>query len=128
MAQRTNRIVSADRLHGPSNKARVLPEPCGPEDIAPTLALILGLQLQREQDSRLLVEMLSGNRDQSIRLKPDPTSTNFLCALCGLAVDRRVGRYGAPGAGGAEPPKKSFRPSASVTSLPTALFALSLER
>ena len=35
--------------------------PAGPEDIAPTLALILGLQLPREQDSRLLVEMLSVN-------------------------------------------------------------------
>jgi predicted AlkP superfamily pyrophosphatase or phosphodiesterase len=35
--------------------------PSGPEDIAPTLALILGLQLQREQDSRLLIEMLSAN-------------------------------------------------------------------
>jgi predicted AlkP superfamily pyrophosphatase or phosphodiesterase len=33
----------------------------GPEDIAPTLALILGLTMQREPDSRLLVEMLSPN-------------------------------------------------------------------
>jgi hypothetical protein len=36
--------------------------PCGPEDIAPTLALILGLQMQREQDSRLLVEMIPGDK------------------------------------------------------------------
>jgi hypothetical protein len=35
--------------------------PSGPEDIAPTLALILGLPLQREQDARLLSEMLSSN-------------------------------------------------------------------
>ena len=46
---------------GPRIKPGFYPEPCGPEDIAPTLALILGLQLQREQDSRLLVEMLPGN-------------------------------------------------------------------
>ena len=46
---------------GPRIKPGFYTEPCGPEDIAPTLALILGLQLQREQDSRLLVEMLSGN-------------------------------------------------------------------
>jgi hypothetical protein len=30
---------------------------CGPEDIAPTLALMLGLDFPREQDSRLLTEM-----------------------------------------------------------------------
>ena len=46
---------------GPRIKPGFYPEPCGPEDIAPTLALILGLQLQREHDSRLLVEMLPGN-------------------------------------------------------------------
>ena len=34
-------------------------EACGPEDIAPTLALMLGLEFPREQDSRLLTEMLS---------------------------------------------------------------------
>jgi predicted AlkP superfamily pyrophosphatase or phosphodiesterase len=33
-------------------------EACGPEDIAPTLALMLGLEFPREQDSRLLTEML----------------------------------------------------------------------
>ena len=46
---------------GPRIKPGSYSEPCGPEDIAPTLALILGLPLQREQDSRLLVEMLPGN-------------------------------------------------------------------
>jgi predicted AlkP superfamily pyrophosphatase or phosphodiesterase len=34
-------------------------EACGPEDIAPTLALMLGLEFPREQDSRLLTEMLT---------------------------------------------------------------------
>jgi hypothetical protein len=33
-------------------------EPAGPEDIAPTLGLMLGLEFPREDDSRLLVEML----------------------------------------------------------------------
>jgi predicted AlkP superfamily pyrophosphatase or phosphodiesterase len=35
-------------------------QPCGPEDIAPTLALILGLDFPHEQDSRILSEMLTG--------------------------------------------------------------------
>lgn len=34
---------------------------CGPEDIAPTLAHILGLTYPREYDSRLLTEVLPGN-------------------------------------------------------------------
>jgi predicted AlkP superfamily pyrophosphatase or phosphodiesterase len=34
---------------------------CGPEDIAPTLGLMLGLELPREQDSRFLREMLFGS-------------------------------------------------------------------
>jgi len=34
---------------------------CGPEDIAPTLGLILGLDFPREPDSRLLREMLPGS-------------------------------------------------------------------
>lgn len=34
---------------------------CGPEDIAPTLAHLLGLTFPREYDSRLLLEMLNGN-------------------------------------------------------------------
>ena len=48
---------------GPAN-TNLVPtvRPCGPEDIAPTLARILGLPLQREQDSRLLTEMLTGNQ------------------------------------------------------------------
>jgi len=37
---------------------------CGPEDIAPTLALMLGLNFPREQDSRLLTEMLTERRHQ----------------------------------------------------------------
>ncbi len=35
--------------------------PSGPEDIAPTLATILGLDLQPEQDARILTEMLQAN-------------------------------------------------------------------
>ena len=46
---------------GPGIKPGSYSAPSGPEDIAPTLARILGLSLQLEQDSRLLVEMLSGN-------------------------------------------------------------------
>ena len=34
------------------------PDPCGPEDIAPTLAKLLGLDYPRENDSRLLLEMI----------------------------------------------------------------------
>jgi hypothetical protein len=34
-------------------------EESGPEDIAPTLARVLGLEFRREHDSRLLLEMLS---------------------------------------------------------------------
>ena len=33
-------------------------EACGPEDIAPTLALLLGMEYPRESDSRLLLEIL----------------------------------------------------------------------
>ena len=33
-------------------------EPCGPEDIAPTLGLMLDLEFPHEQDSRFLREML----------------------------------------------------------------------
>ena len=36
-------------------------EECGPEDIAPTLAHLLGLTYPREYDSRLLLEMLTVN-------------------------------------------------------------------
>jgi hypothetical protein len=34
---------------------------CGPEDIAPTLAQLLGLAYSREYDSRILSEMMTGN-------------------------------------------------------------------
>jgi predicted AlkP superfamily pyrophosphatase or phosphodiesterase len=43
---------------GTGVKPGLYDEPCGPEDIAPTLALMLDLDLPREQDSRLLREML----------------------------------------------------------------------
>ena len=33
---------------------------CGPEDIAPTLALLLGIEYRKEPDSRLLPEMMRG--------------------------------------------------------------------
>jgi arylsulfatase A-like enzyme len=42
-------------------KPGVYQQDCGPEDIAPTLAHLLGLAYSREDDSRLLLEMLSGN-------------------------------------------------------------------
>jgi len=34
------------------------PDPCGPQDIAPTLAQLLGFDYPREEDSRLLSEMI----------------------------------------------------------------------
>jgi predicted AlkP superfamily pyrophosphatase or phosphodiesterase len=37
-------------------------EPCGPEDIAPTLAKMLGVDFPHEPDSRLLTEMLAGGK------------------------------------------------------------------
>jgi predicted AlkP superfamily pyrophosphatase or phosphodiesterase len=43
---------------GPGVKPGSYAEECGPEDIAPTLALMLGLEFPRELDSRLLMEML----------------------------------------------------------------------
>ncbi len=43
---------------GAGIKAGTYNEACGPEDIAPTLALMLGFEFPREQDSRLLTEML----------------------------------------------------------------------
>jgi predicted AlkP superfamily pyrophosphatase or phosphodiesterase len=46
---------------GPRIEPGFYSESSGPEDIAPTLALILGLPMQREHDSRLLTEMLPGN-------------------------------------------------------------------
>ncbi len=38
------------------------PDPCGPEDIAPTLATLLGLDYPLENDSRLLSEMIEPAR------------------------------------------------------------------
>lgn len=42
---------------GPSVKAGRYPEACGPEDIAPTLAGLLGLDYPREEAARLLTEV-----------------------------------------------------------------------
>jgi predicted AlkP superfamily pyrophosphatase or phosphodiesterase len=42
---------------GPGIKAGKYDQPCGPEDIAPTLAKLLGLDYPIEYDSRLLLEM-----------------------------------------------------------------------
>ena len=43
---------------GPDIEPGTYPDPCGPEDIAPTLAKLLGLDYPRENDSRLLLEMI----------------------------------------------------------------------
>lgn len=43
---------------GPGIKAGRYADPSGPEDIAPTIAQILGLRFPREYDSRVLTEML----------------------------------------------------------------------
>ncbi len=43
---------------GPGIKAGRYPDASGPEDIAPTIAHLLGLSFQREHDSRVLDEML----------------------------------------------------------------------
>jgi predicted AlkP superfamily pyrophosphatase or phosphodiesterase len=42
---------------GPGIKPGKYDQPCGPEDIAPTLAALLGLDYPKESDSRLLLEM-----------------------------------------------------------------------
>jgi len=39
------------------------PDPCGPQDIAPTLAQLLGFDYPREEDSRLLSEMIRSVSD-----------------------------------------------------------------
>ena len=39
------------------------PNPCGPEDIAPTLAQLLGIEFPKESDSRLLTEMMGKKGD-----------------------------------------------------------------
>jgi len=38
------------------------PKPCGPEDIAPTLGRLLGIEYPKETDSRLLLEMLRASK------------------------------------------------------------------
>lgn len=43
---------------GPQIRPGTYSEACGPEDIAPTLAKILGVDYPKESDSRLLLEML----------------------------------------------------------------------
>ena len=47
---------------GPGIEPGSYPDPCGPEDIAPTLARLLGLDYPRENDSRLLSEMMQPTR------------------------------------------------------------------
>ena len=43
---------------GPDIEPGSYADPCGPQDIAPTLAQLLGLDFPRETDSRLLLEMI----------------------------------------------------------------------
>lgn len=47
---------------GPKVRPGVYETPCGPEDIAPTLARILALDLPKEEDARILSEMLRSKR------------------------------------------------------------------
>ncbi len=49
---------------GPNIEPGAYPDPCGPQDIAPTLAQLLGLDLPREKDSRLLSEMIQSVSDR----------------------------------------------------------------
>jgi predicted AlkP superfamily pyrophosphatase or phosphodiesterase len=46
----------------------------GPEDIAPTVAHLLGLTFPREHDSRLLLEMLTSTENSAGRRSPQPTA------------------------------------------------------
>jgi predicted AlkP superfamily pyrophosphatase or phosphodiesterase len=48
---------------GPAIEPGSYPDPCGPQDIAPTLARLLGLDFPREKDSRLLLEMIQSVSD-----------------------------------------------------------------
>ena len=48
---------------GPGIESGSYPDPCGPEDIAPTLAKLLGFDYPREKDSRLLLEMIQSASD-----------------------------------------------------------------
>ncbi|MFQ5929098.1 MAG: alkaline phosphatase family protein [Acidobacteriota bacterium] len=43
---------------GTGIKPGLYPDPCGPEDIAPTMAKLLGFDYPKENDSRLLLEMI----------------------------------------------------------------------
>jgi hypothetical protein len=45
-------------------------EESGPEDIAPTLARLLGLEFRREYDSRLLLEMLPESTSKAVPAAP----------------------------------------------------------
>jgi len=48
---------------GPDIEPGSYPDPCGPQDIAPTLAQLLGFDYPREEDSRLLSEMIRSASD-----------------------------------------------------------------
>jgi hypothetical protein len=48
---------------GPGIPVGAYPNPCGPEDIAPTLAQLLGLSFPQESDSRLLIEISAMKRN-----------------------------------------------------------------
>ncbi len=48
---------------GPDIEPGSYPDPCGPQDIAPTLAQLLGFDYPREEDSRLLLEMIQSVSD-----------------------------------------------------------------
>ena len=45
---------------GPRVKPGRYEDPCGPEDIAPTLGLLLGLEYPKQDADRLLSEMIEG--------------------------------------------------------------------
>ncbi len=48
---------------GPDIEPGAYPDPCGPQDIAPTLAKLLGFDYPREKSSRLLLEMIQSVSD-----------------------------------------------------------------
>lgn len=48
---------------GPDIEPGAYPDPCGPEDIAPTLAKLLGFDYPLEKSSRLLLEMIQSVSD-----------------------------------------------------------------
>jgi len=49
-------------IAGPGIRAGNYDQPCGPEDIAPTLATLLKLPIPKENDARVLSEALNGNQ------------------------------------------------------------------